>query len=287
MLKRLLIALLVVVGLGALSPEARGLIVQSWNYVEQKVASTLEKRGKKNGAGKESEAAVANLDHELRRAEAMLANFRKVDDRLICGQSEPTVSIRNMERDQSRAEERLLAEQQLIRARNELLKNESATLIIDGQSYPRHIVARELESRFDAFRQSEAALKHQKELLAEMRVRLNVLVEQRQALKAQEAELQARIVRLKTSVERLKAAETKSRDYLGDTQTPEVAKLKELLDQIEKRVDVNLTELEIRARERMAPAIVLPRARTNLTADIDAHFAATSGGAAVVRPADE
>jgi hypothetical protein len=192
-----------------------------------------------------------------------------------------------MERDHAKTEAFLLNEKQLIQSRNEALKSDASTLIIEGQEYPRNTVARELESRFEAFRQTEATLKHQKELLGETRVRLNVVVEQRQVLKAQEAELQARILRLKTSLERLRAAETKSQDYLSDTQVPEVAKLKELLDQLEKRVEVNLTELEIRARERPTlPAVVFSKPRANLSQDIDAHFGKGPANAPPVKRAE-
>jgi chromosome segregation ATPase len=211
------------------------------------------------------------LSFEIKRAKDMLAQLDRTDDKLISAMAGEMVAIKHLERDVEQLQANLEREKEVIQSAAERIKS-STTLT--SEKGGRDVQATDLERRFRLYRQKEATLKNQKDLLAEHQERLNAVKEQRDGLRSQKAELMARIQKLETEVEILKAAETRSKKWLGDSEIREVAKLKELVDSLERRIETGMTELQLRQDQKASPAKAVPMriSTTNLVQEIEVHF---------------
>jgi chromosome segregation ATPase len=211
------------------------------------------------------------IEFEIKRARDMLGSLDKLDDKLVSTMATEIVAKKKLEREVSEAEVALASFRDDLRTRNEKLK----TLTVSKEGSGRDQFAQDLERRFKRFKTAEATLKAKKELLAQHEERLAAAKEQREGLKGQKADLASRIEALETQVAVLKAAEARTKCRIDDGQLTELARVKELVDSLEQRIDTSMTELQLREEIRSgtqptsAPAI---HSNTSLTQEIDDYL---------------
>jgi chromosome segregation ATPase len=213
------------------------------------------------------------VDFEIRRAEDKLNSLGDVDRRLVKTQATLTSEVRWLEKEVNELQARVESDKSKLLATNQTLQAGSTLITNTG----REITSRseqmgELNRMFSNFKLLENALKSKKALLDEQRKRLEAVQKQRDELKLTRDDLMARISNLKTQQEALRAAEIRSRVTVEDSQLPELAQIKELIEGLEKRIDANMVELEIRQAEQQP--ITTPRQIINphLTKEIDSYF---------------
>jgi chromosome segregation ATPase len=215
------------------------------------------------------------IEFEIKRAKDMLANLEQVDDKLISALASEMVNRKRLEREVAEAEAAVAAARDSLRARNEAFKN-----IPVSQGRQRDQLAHELERLFKRVKTMEATLRTKRELLAQHDERVQAVKDQRDGLRAQKAELQSRIEALETQVALLKAAETRSRHRLDDSQLGELNRLKELVDSLEERIEKSMTELQLREEIKPPAPSPLPGSYGDsgtLSQEIEEYLSRSSG----------
>jgi chromosome segregation ATPase len=212
---------------------------------------------------------VVPLDFEIKRAEDLLLNLDKTDDRLITTLAAQMQAVRGCERDVETMTANLETRKSELQARAEDLK----TIQVSKTSTSRDLASLNLEKDFKQFKLMEASLKNKQGMLDQMQTRIKSMQEQRDALKGQRAELQSRVSKLKTDLDYLKVAQLKARHAGEDFQAPELAHLKELVDSLEDRIETSLIEHKLREDIKSGEATAKTSApSTNITAEIDTYF---------------
>jgi chromosome segregation ATPase len=218
------------------------------------------------------------ISFEIKRAEDMLANLDRTDDRLISALAGQIQLLKRMDSELETMHARLDDMKADLAVRNDDLK---AILVKGGSDVERETKAIALEAKFKNVRTTEALVKAKLEARDQTQERLNYIKEQREGLKAQRVELQNRIAALKTNVELLKLSETRSKAVLDDDQLAEVSDLKRLVDTLEERIGSCLIEHQLRMEDQKgAPAApgksgggrVSP---TGITSEVDSFFGRT------------
>ncbi len=210
------------------------------------------------------------LSFEIKRAEDMLATLDKTDDRLISTIAGEKVAVNRLEREIADMEKTVAEKREEIQARNDELKSFGSSFVT-GTS-PRDQLTSDLSRSFTRFKMMENTLKAKKDQLAHHKQRLEAAKEQRDSLKAERENLQARIKKLKSDAEILKAAECRSKKGLDDSQVAELARLKNLVDGLEQRIETNLVEAQMR-QEAKPPVAANPAiAAPVLTKEIDNYL---------------
>jgi chromosome segregation ATPase len=160
--------------------------------------------------------------------------------------------------------------------RNEELKKGDKTFVVSGEGeFTRDQFALNVERAFKRVKEMETMVKAKKELLSQHQERLAAAREQRDGLKDQKKDLESRIQSLETQVELLKAAEARNKYRLEDGQLTELARVKELVDSLEKRIETSMTELQLRTEGKPVEANKAPAApasTTSLTSEIDSYL---------------
>jgi chromosome segregation ATPase len=213
------------------------------------------------------------VEFEIKRAEDLLSNLDKTDDRLITSLASHIHMVKAMERDVETMQANLDRAKEDLRVRNDEMKTQ---LTSNTKGVARDQKALELEIKFKSFKTMEATVKTKKETLDNYRERLEAIKAQREGLKAQRGELATRIEKLKNDLEYLKVAETRNRSKLQGDQLADLAQLKTLVESLENRIETTLIEHQLRQQER--PAVegkkdaAGSRAMPNLTQEIDSHL---------------
>lgn len=222
------------------------------------------------------------VDFEIRRAEDKLNSLDGVDDRLLKTQATLTSEVRHLVRDVDNLQARVEVEKSRLLSMNQTHKAGGVLVSTTGREITSPTEQmRELDRAFSNFKMLENALKSKKALLDEQKKRLEAVQKQRDELKVTKDDLLARISNLKTQQEALRAAEIRSRVTVEDSQLPELAQIRELIEGLEKRIDENMVELELRQAERPAST---PRQIINphLTREIDSYFGIESKDGQVI-----
>ncbi len=192
------------------------------------VAWTTELGSYLTTAWRQSTALVKRqvpIEFEIKRAKDMLVNLEQVDDKLISALASEMVNRKRLEREVAEAETALAAVRETLRSRNEAFKN-----LPVSHGPQRDKMAAELERLLKRAKVMEATLKTKRDLLAQHDERVQAVKDQRDGLRAQKADLEARIQSLETQVALLKAAETRSRHRIDDSQLGELNRIKALVD---------------------------------------------------------
>lgn len=213
---------------------------------------------------------IVPLDFEIKRAEDLLNNLDRADDRIIVTLASQMQSVRSVERDVETMTANLDLKKAELHARTDDLK----TMKVDSNATSkRDLAALHLERDFKAYRTAEMALKNKSAMLEQMQTRIKSMQEQREALKGQRADLANRVAKLKNDLDYLKVAQLKARHAGEDFQVPEISQLRELIDSLEGRIETSLIEHQLREdvkTEKSSTRTTVPN--TNITAEIDNYF---------------
>lgn len=212
---------------------------------------------------------IVPLDFEIKRAEDLLQNLDKTDDRLITTLASHMQAVRGCERDVETMTANLEAKKADLQARADEVKN----VQVSKTSTNRDLAALQLEKDFKQFKIAEAALKNRQSMLDQMQCRIKNMQEQREALKGQRGELVTRVSKLKTDLDYLKVAQLKAKHAGEDFQVPEIGQLRELIDSLENRIETSLIEHqlreEIKSTDKTSSKAVTP---SNISSDIETYF---------------
>jgi len=212
---------------------------------------------------------VVPLDFEIKRAEDLLQNLDKSDDRLITTLASHMQAVRGCERDVETMTTNLDSRKSELQARADELKN----VQVSKTNINRDIAALQLEKDFKQFKIAEAALKNKQGMLDQMQCRIKNMQEQREALKGQRSELVTRVSKLKTDLDYLKVAQLKAKHAGEDFQVPEISQLRELIDSLENRIETILIEHQLREENKTGDKnVAKPVASSNISNDIEAYF---------------
>lgn len=215
------------------------------------------------------------ISFELKRAEDMLGNLDRTDDRLISALAGQIQLLKKMDGELETMQARVEDMKSDLAVRNSDLK---AILVSGASTVERESKAIALETRFKSVRAMEALVKAKVEARDRTQERLSYIKEQREGLKGQRVELQNRIAALKTNVELLKLSETRSKAVLDDDQLAEVADLKKLVDTLEERIGASLIEHQLRTEDQKGTPAA-PKSNgsvrvspTSITSEVDSFF---------------
>lgn len=222
-----------------------------------------------------------SIDFEIKRAEDLLGNLEKTDDRLLAAQADQIQAMRSGERELDRMQGALEDRKLELQALNESLKNwQTAT---HGGDLKKEQMKVDLERKFRTYKASEAAFKAKGEAQTRHKERLEMIKEQREALKQQKLDLAARIEKLKNDVEVLKLAEARSKHAVTGEQLEDLNALKALVDGLEDRIEKQMIVLELRKdQEPKAPAgsKAAPKDGRSVMNEVDSYFGTESKAAA-------
>lgn len=246
------------------------LLVGAWLWAKTDLRSYVKTAYREvKGAAKKQ----VPVEFEIRRAEEQLNSLEEVNHRLISAQAALETEVKRLEQDNSKAEAKLAEDKQRIRTLNEALKTGATVLASYGRGpLTREELTRELDHLFRNFKIAETTLANKKELLAEQVQKLEAVRTQRDELKKAKLELQGRIEALKTQHEMLRVAEMRSQVTIDDTQLPELASARQQIEQLERRINVSMRELEIRQSERPVATPSRRAINPDLSREIDGHF---------------
>ena len=214
---------------------------------------------------------VVPIDFEIKRAEDLLLNLDKTDDRLITTLASQMQNVRGTERDVETMTASLDLRKSELQARAEEVK----TIQVSKTSTNRDLASLNLEKDFKQFKLMEASLKNKQATLGQMQDRIKSMQEQREALKNQRSELISRVSKLKTDLDYLKVAQLKARNAGEDFQVPELAQLKELVSSLEVRIETSLIEHQLREDIKQGDKAASKPASvpsTNIANEIDNYF---------------
>jgi DNA repair exonuclease SbcCD ATPase subunit len=219
------------------------------------------------------------ISFQIKRAEDLLENLDKTDDKLISALAGQIQAVRSMERDVSTIRANLERQKAELQARNDELKVTLTSSARDDLARTQLVL--DLERRFKIYKSGEAMLKNKEAALENTKERLEVIKQQREELKAQRQELAARVEKLKTDLEYLVVAEAKNRKAHGDDQIADLSHLKSLVESIEKRIETTMIEHQLRQdgtpRSETKSAPKGKAGAASLADEIDAFFGKTAG----------
>lgn len=209
------------------------------------------------------------IDFEIKRAEQMLNNLDKADDRLISAMAAQIQAVRKMDNEIETMQTNLDRMKNELAYKNEELKT---MLTSNAKSLEQQSKAILLEKAFRSYKIAETALKTKLDSRDRTQEQLNTIKEQRETLKVQRVELQNRIAALKTNLEYLALAQAKSKSATGSEQISALGDLKQLVDQLEERINTDLIETQLRQEQTPAAAPPAAGASTSVTIEIDSYF---------------
>jgi hypothetical protein len=218
--------------------------------------------------------ASVPIDFEIKRAKDMLGSLEKADDRLISVMANEMVAIKHLENETKTMAANIETRRGELAIRNaDLKKSDKVVFVSSDGEFTRDQFALDLERRFKRVKDMENSVKAKREMLSQHKERLAAAREQRDGLKDQKKDLESRIQSLETQLELLKATEARNKFRLDDGQLTELAKVKEIVDSLEKRIETSMTELQLRsdgkAEAQKAPVL---RSSGELTNDIDSYL---------------
>lgn len=214
---------------------------------------------------------IVPIEFEIKRAEDLVNNLDRTDDRLITALASQMQTVRTCERDV----ETMTAAVEGRKAELQARAKEIETMQVSSKSSSqRDYAAITLEKDFKAFKISEATLKNKQGMLEQMQTRVKSLQEQREGLKGQRAELASRVTKLKTDLDYLKVAQLKAKYAGEDFQVPEVQQLRELVENLEGRIETSLIEHQLREDIKASdkPTSKTTTLPSNISAEIDTYF---------------
>jgi chromosome segregation ATPase len=217
--------------------------------------------------------ASVPIDFEIKRAKDMLANLDKADERLISVMANEMVAIRRLGKETETMQANIAQRRSELQVRSDDLKKSDKVVFVssDGE-HSRDQFALETERRFKRLKDMEQSFKAKKDLLVQHNERLAAVKEQRDGLKEQKKDLESRIQSLETQIELLKAAEARNKFRCEDGQLTELAKVKEIVDSLEKRIETSMTELQLRSEGKAEPKAPAFKTSGNLTSEIDSYL---------------
>ncbi len=218
------------------------------------------------------------LDFEIKRARDMIASLNHEEDKLISVMAKQMVAIEGLEEEIKRDRAHLDRQKDEIQVKNDQLKGESTLLAYDGIQLSREVFVSALDRQFQNYVSNEGALNAKTDTLTYHKESLAGAKDQLDAVRAQKRELEARLSRAEVELQNVKAAQARSRCVVKFDES-QLAKVKEIVDEIETNIREQKYELKLRDGQRTATsAPATPRrSSSELAREIESHFGAKAG----------
>jgi chromosome segregation ATPase len=218
-------ALLVVVGLFALSK--LGLLP----YVTQGVRNF-----KKDVNGSiPPEMKLERLKDELSRLPEETRKYRSAI-------AQEMVEINKLKNQIAIAKANLKEREEHIKSVRRTLEANETLVTVDGVKIPREKVEASLTRKWESFKQAEAAVKSQEELLVARTESLDVAKARLATAESKKEELEATVARLESELRKLRLAQTRNDIPYDDSR---LSKIVSLVDEVETQINVEKTDLEM------------------------------------------
>jgi chromosome segregation ATPase len=232
MCKKLGITALVVVG---------ALVALSWvgllPYLKQAVKSApgeLQQRIPPEAKIERLKAEINAIDPDMKKHTTAIATEQ--------------VEIEKLKRQIAVAKDNLNKREATIRTARTQFKNGEVFVTTSGRPVPREKVEAQLASQWDSFKQAEAAVKSQEDLLDAREENLRQATERLAQMKSKKKDLEVRVKHLETELTKLRLAQT--RNNLGsDSDNSQLAEVLRLADEVEQQIQVEQKKIELEQAE--------------------------------------
>lgn len=209
------------------------------------------------------------IEFEIKRAENLLGNLDKTDEKLINALAAQIQALQKLERDIETAQGNV----DRMKSELALLNDEAKSrLAANGPSLERDKKLLLLERKLKEVKTCDALLRNKLAAREQAQQRLDFIKAQRENLRDQRADLEQRIVALRTNLEMLKASELRNKHALSDEQLADVQQLKELVDRLEERIDIRLIELKLRQEGTPGTQVSPTRGGSGIVTEVDQYL---------------
>lgn len=190
------------------------------------------------------EEAKASVPPELKiqRLRDEIANLGPEMNKQRSAVATEIVEINGLKKNIAEAKARLQEREEQIRTVRAELKANSTFVSIGGEKLSREKVEASLARKWDSFKQAEAAVKSQEELLAAREEALELAKQKLTAMESKKQELAAKVDGLEIELRKVRLAQVKNDVAIDDSQLSNVMKL---YDEVDKQIAKEKTELEL------------------------------------------
>lgn len=226
-------------------------------------------RTAKNEVATAVEEAIP-IEFQLKRAKDMLANDLEPEIRKMKhAVAESQVEVEHLQAKLDEKQETVTQRRAEIMARNEQLKSQKSTFLVNNVSYTKAELEEDLTKRFDRFKTMEQTFKTEAKVLEAKRQAVSANESKVEKLLAAREELRLQIEELEARVSALKAAETVAESEFDDSK---LANVKNLLDSLDAKVDVRERELSLEGKETDLIPVETEESSKSVVDSVDAYF---------------
>lgn len=245
------------------------LLVGGWLWAKTDLGSYAKTAWKNLRASVKRQVPV---EFDIQRARDMLASLDGEADKLIGVMAEEMAGIEKGEKEITDLQAAVARQEEIIRDMNTRLKTEGSVITVGGTQRSRDRFAADLERKFTNFKLAQGTLESKKESLEYRRQNLDAAKEQLEALRAKKAELHARIERVETELRKVQADEAWA-NRCGKFDDTQLAKVKDLVEELETAVKTRKYEVKLRGEDRTIVTAPTPSVSpADLTQEIDSHL---------------
>lgn len=210
------------------------------------------------------------IEFQLKRAKDMLENELEPEIRKMKhAVAESQVDVEHMEVKLAEKQETVTQRRAEIMARNEQLKSQKTTFLVNDVSYTKAEMEEDLSKRFDRFKTLENTFKTEAKVLEAKRQAVVANESKVEKLLAAREDLKLQIEELEARVSALKAAETVAESEFDDSK---LSNVKELLDSLDAKVDVRERELSLEGQETDLIPVETEESSKSVVDSVDAYF---------------
>ncbi|MFT5322347.1 MAG: chromosome segregation ATPase [Planctomycetaceae bacterium] len=210
------------------------------------------------------------MEFQLKRAKDMLENELEPEIRKMKhAVAESQVEVEHLQAKLEDKQETVTQRRAEIMARNEQLKSQKTTFLVNDVSYTKAELEEDLGKRFDRFKTLEQTFKSEAKVIQAKQHAVEANESKVEKLLAAREELRLQIEELEARVSALEATETITESQFDDSKLSDV---KELLDKLDAKVDVRERELSLEGKETDLIPVETEESTRNVVESVDAYF---------------
>ena len=184
------------------------------------------------------------LEWELKRANQMIARLEPEIERNVERVVREQIEVAKLRRQLEKNDQQLAqCKREVLRLRDDLASG-STSYVYAGRSFTEEQVRADLANRFDHFKDLEAVTEKLRKILSIRETKLQAAKQRVDAMRMAKRKLEVEIEHLAARLEMVQVAQTTSDFHFDDSQ---LSQTRELLDEIETRLDVNEQMLQTKA----------------------------------------
>ncbi len=210
------------------------------------------------------------IEFQLKRAKDMLENELEPEIRKMKhAVAESQVEVEHLQAKLNEKQETVTQRRAEIMARNEQLKSQKTTFLVNDVSYTKAELEEDLGKRFERSKTLEQTFKSEAKVIQAKQQAVEANEGKVEKLLAAREELRLQIEELEARVSALEATETIVESDFDDSK---LSNVKELLDKLDAKVDVREHELSLEGKETDLIPVETEESSKNVTESVDAYF---------------